>query len=244
MWDHYQDERTGIIMMPMAPQHWIFQPLRHAKYARHRVEGILSLIASIQKREDGAGMVDLRPLLVEIEKMLPLASKTHRPALLALHYLYNFCVPDRYRSDGYAAFRDAHFPEFSQPTIEALVTATAIGWTWSNSLADHRAMIDQYFAERIRPTGLHAPRLHEAAMWLDLAERHRAAGDHNGARELIGRAIETHPSEPELRAVENSYAEDKGIRWFKVLCPSPELAVTQAALDGDGSSTKPRSDHS
>ncbi len=104
-------------------------------------------------------MVDLRPLLVEIEKMLPLASKTHRPALLALHCLYNFCVPDGYRSDGYAAFRDAHFPEFSQPTIEALVTATAIGWTWSNSLADHRAMIDQYFAERIRPTGLHAPRL-------------------------------------------------------------------------------------
>lgn len=235
----YQNERAGIIMMPMAPQHWIFQPLRHAKYARHRVEGILSLIAAMQKREDGAGMVDLRPLLAEIEKMLPRASRTHRPALLALHYLYNFCAPDGYRSDGYAAFRDAHFPEFSQPTSEALVTATAIGWTWSNSLADHRAMIDQYFAERIRPNGLHAPRLHEAAMWLDLAERHRAAGDHNSARELIGRAIETHPSEPELRAVEDGYAEDKAIRWFKILCPQPEFAVTQEALDSDGSSTEP-----
>ncbi|WP_337180790.1 hypothetical protein [Sphingopyxis granuli] len=217
----YQNERAGIIVMQIAPQHWVFQPLGHAKFARGRVEGVLSLVASMYKRETGAGMVDLRSVLAEVEQMLPRAAKTHRPALLALHFLYNFCAPDEYRSEGHVAFREAHFPDFSQPTSEVLVTATAVGWTWTNSLADHRAMIDRYFAERVRPKGLHAPRLFEAAMWLDLSERHRAAGDHNEARILVANAIETLPSEPALRALEADYAEDREIRWFKLLCPPP-----------------------
>lgn len=233
----YQNERAGILMMQIAPQHWVFQPLGHAKFARARVEGVLSLVASMQKREEGAGMVDLRPVVAEVEKMLPSAAKAHRPALLALHFLYNFGTPDEYRSEGYAEFRDEHFLEFSQPTSEALVVATTMGWTWTNSLSDHRTMIDRYFAERVRPNGLHAPRLHEAAMWLDLADRHRAEGDHDEARALIANAIETLPSEPALRALEEDYAEDREIRWFKLLCPQPPMPEEAPVIESPADKT-------
>lgn len=111
---------------------------------------------------------------------------------------------------------------FSGHCLHLLVLQFTFVGQWHRprgGVVDHRTMIEQYFAEWIRPNGLHAPRLHEAAMWLDFAERHRAEGDHNSARELIGRAIKTHPSEPELRSVEDGYAEDQEIRWFKILCP-------------------------
>lgn len=82
-------------------------------------------------------------------------------------------------------------------------------------------MIDRYFAKWVRPKGLHAPRLREAAMWFDLADGHRAEGDHDEARALIANTIETLPSEPTLRAFEEGYAENLEIRGFKLLCPQP-----------------------
>ncbi len=226
----YSLERAGVVSLEMAPQYWIWQPLADPAQARRRLEGLLSLIASVMCRESEAALVDLRRMLADIERMLPQAGAAHRPALLAIHFLFNLLVSPDQRTPDFEIFLAKHGSEASAPSIESVIVSTILKAHDDWPLQDHRTVLDLYFDERTRPKGLHAPRVFEAAACLALAQKYQVAKDAENAKLLIARAVETHSGHVALRAFEAAYVGQAEIDWRAILLPrDEELDKTQQA---------------
>lgn len=215
----YSLEQAGVVSMEMAPQYWVWQPLTNPAEARRRLEGLLSLTVSVLSREPDAKLVDLRPMLADVERVLPQAAATYRPALLAIHVLFNLLVSRELQTPGFEAFLTKNGPEASAPSTEAVIVSTIFDAHEDWPIHEHQAALDAYFAERTRPKGLHAPRLLEAAACLALAEKYRIAGDHTNTMLLLARAVEAHPAHLALRNFEATYDEFPAIVWRAILLP-------------------------
>ncbi len=94
----YRLERAGVVEMPLAPEYWVANPLGSASESRKRLEGFIVQLAAIETRSEGAQLTDLRPVLLEIERLIPQASKNDLPAMAALHILFNINVPEECRT--------------------------------------------------------------------------------------------------------------------------------------------------
>lgn len=218
----YTLEQAGVVSMELAPQYWVGRPLTHPSEARKRLEGMLSLTASVLGRDPDAKLVDLRPMLADVERLLPQTAATHRPALLALHVLFNLLVAPELRTPEFEAFLGKHGAEAGRPSIETAIVSTILNAHEDWALEDHRAVLDQYFDERMRPKGLHAPRLLEAAACLALAEKYRVAGDGSNSKLFVERAFEAHPAHVGLRAFEATYDAKSAIDWKAILLPKDQ----------------------
>ncbi|MDP3858934.1 MAG: hypothetical protein Q8Q73_14355 [Stagnimonas sp.] len=216
---NYTLEQAGVVSMEFAPQYWVWRPLTDPADARRRLEGMLSLTTSVLNREPDAKLVDLRPMLADIERLLPQAAAAHRPALLALHILFNLLVNPDQRTPGFDAFLNEHSAEASRPSIETVVVSTVLNAHKDWTREEHRTALELYFAERTRPKGLHAPRLLEAAACLALAEKYRIAGESSNSKLFVERAFEAHPAHVGLREFEASFDGINSIEWEAILLP-------------------------
>ena len=215
----YTLEQSGVVSMELAPQYWVWRPLTNSAEARRRLEGMLSLTASVLRRDPGAQLVDLRPMLADVETLLPQAAAVHRPALLSLHVLFNLMVTPDLRTPKFENFLTKHGAEAARPSVETVIVSTVLNAHQEWTLEEHWDVLEQYFAERTRPKGLHAPRLLEAAACLALAEKYRVAGDGSYAKRLVERAVEVHPAHVGLRGFESAYDEGSAIDWETILLP-------------------------
>lgn len=219
---NYTLEQAGVVSIEVAPQYWIWRPLTDPGHARRRLEGLLSMVAAVLAREPDAKLVDLRPMLADVERILPQSPHVHRPALLSLHLLFNLLVAPELRTPGFTEFIERYNDEASKPGVESVAVATLLGATDGWAVEVHRAALDTYFAERIRPKGLHAPRLIEAAMCLVLAEKYRGAGYTMDAKAMLARAVETYPAHLRLLRLESDFDDESPVSWRDVLLPLTE----------------------
>lgn len=218
----YSLERAGVVSVELAPQCWVSQPLSNSEAARRRLEGQLDLTASVLGREPDAQLVDLRPMLADIERLLPHAAAIHRPALLAVHVLFNLLVGSHQRSPSFEDFLSEYGSEANAPSIEAVIVLTIFDAHQHWPLQEHRAILDNYLNQRLRPKGFHAPRLFEAAACLALAEKYRGAGMALDTALLIAWAVEAHPAHHILRDFESMYDGQTVINWRTILLPNNE----------------------
>ncbi|MNL39640.1 hypothetical protein D3C87_1619270 [compost metagenome] len=170
-------------------------------------------------RAPGAKITDLRSVLADVERLMPQAPETDRPALLALHYLFNGLVPDDMETSDCEAFLAAWEPAAEIPCPETFIARTLFDNARSWDTATFRKAHDLYFQQRIRPGGLHAPRIIEAAAVLAMAERVRGDGETEETRRLLAAAVEILPESLALRAFEAAADLDGPIDWRRVLLP-------------------------
>lgn len=225
----YTHERHGIVIMEWAPQYTIWRPFTDPAHSRKRLEGLMSLICALMMREPDAGLVDMRPMLADVERLLPQAPRQHRLAMLSLHILFNFMVAPEMRSPEFDAFYEAHADEAGTLGVESVVVASLLSAEDDWDIEAHAAMLDRYFSERVRPSGLHAPRLAEAAMCLTLAEKFRIAGDDVRTRGYVGMALEAHPGRLELHHLERELSMDTPLAWRAILLPTDEHSADDAS---------------
>lgn len=215
----YKGEEAGVVMMAMAPQYWVWHPLGEAGDARKRLEGLLQLTASQLLSEADSLYPDMRPMLADVERLLGQAPRADRPALLAAHLLYNLRIAQAYQTPEFPAFLEHFGDEANTPHPDTIVFNLVCGGTAEWPVAEHQAALEAYFQQRYRLRSLHAPRLLEAAISLDLADKLRAQGDLDGARRLISQAVEIHPAHEALRDFEASYDGQGAINWRTILLP-------------------------
>lgn len=80
-----------------------------------------------------------------------------------------------------------------------------------------------YFTERDKKSKFRCPRLFEAGMLLQLAQRYHENSDEDHAIKMIGMAVEAYPHHEELQKFESNYLiEKQNINWKEILHPSPE----------------------
>lgn len=218
---NYRHEQAGIRVVEMASHYWVAKPLRKADHAKLRLEGLLSQLVSVMNNEKDAVLTDLRPMLSDVERMMPKASARNEPAMFALYVLFNLVVTSEQRMPGFDAFVDKHHTVFDRPSMEGLVALTYLDKIGEWPLEAHRQQLDQYFEVRATPKGLHAPRVFDAALCLALAERYREARDFDQMRSMISKAVESHPGNAALLELERGIGEETPIIWQSVLFPAP-----------------------
>lgn len=230
----YSRERSGIVFMEMAPQYWIGLSFLDPAHARKRLEGFIGLVCSVMMHENSAQLVDMRPMLVDVERLLPQAPHQHKLAMFSISLLFNVLVPVEQKSPGFDTFYERHSEEIGTLGIETLAVASLLNLVDDWEIEDHAAMLEQYFDERNRPSGLHLPRLAEAAMCLTLAEKFRFAKSETRVHSCIARAVEAHPGCERLRLFEKNFAMDATICWRQILLPprigSTDLSTVEATI--------------
>lgn len=220
----YRHEEAGIRVMEMASQYWVANPLQKADHAKKRLEGFLSELASVMSDHKGAALTDLRPMLSDIERMMPRASARNKPAMFAVYLLFNLVVAIEQRMPSFDAFVDKHHKVFDRPSVEGLVALTLLDRISDWPLEVHRQQLDVYFEIRATSKGLHAPRSFDAAICLALAERYREMRDFDQMRLMISKAVESLPGNLALVELERASSEDAPIIWRSALFPEPPAA--------------------
>lgn len=222
---NYVLERTGIIQLEMAPQYWVGNPDGDLiSGGRRRLEGFLEQFAPCVLKEDGASITDLRPVFEPVAKLLPDAKKDLRLPYLALYVLFNGVVPEENRMPVPALIQRLIRQELYQPSTEALIVHTILNKVVSWPLEAHLQVLEKYFKQRGKPSGLRFPRLFEAAVSLDLAERFRLAGDMSHCRKLVALAVESNPGHQRLLQLEAEIDSDRSILGADILLPSSATA--------------------
>lgn len=216
----YSLERSGVVVMQLAPQYWVGHPLSSPKESRRRLEGFLQQLAAVEARSADAQITDLRPVLADIERTVAQAPNRDRPAMVALHILFNINVPERFRSPNCEAVHEALEQYTHTMSAEALVLLCYVidpAALWD--LQVHRLGHDDFFRKRSKPSGLQVPRFFEAAISLTLAERYRSVGDIEQSRALLSFAVSNYPGHAGLLAAEKSFTGDEALTWRNILIP-------------------------
>lgn len=218
---NYRREEAGVRTVRFAPEVWMGRGLTETKHIGGHLEGFLEQLSAIYMRTPDAKLTDQRPTLADIERLIPKATKTHKPAMVALHVLFNCFVREEDRTNGYAEFRQKYGEELTPLSNEALLARTICRSTSVWSIEDHQRAHDTYFRQRARPNGVHAPRTFDAAISLELAERYRKAEQLEGARRLIAIAVENYPSHNPLLEMEKKFTGDDSIDWETIIFSPP-----------------------
>ncbi|OLY75733.1 hypothetical protein AU074_21955 [Pseudomonas sp. ATCC PTA-122608] len=222
---NYVLERSGVIQLQMAPQYWVGNTEGNVIAAgRRKLEGCLEQYAPCLLKEDGAILTDLRPVLSSVAELLPDAKKAARLPYLALYVLFNRIVPEEQRAPISESINRFIKQELSQPSTEALVVHVLLGKMINWPLETHLQELESYFKRRGKPGGVRFPRLFEAAISLDLAERYRLKGDMKKCRKMIALAVESHPGHQRLVQLEAEFRPSNPIHYVEVLL-SPSTSV-------------------
>ena len=219
----YSLERAGVVSVEMAPQCWVWRPLTDANQARKRLEGFLNQLAAHERGDANATITDLRDMLGDIESLYPQANNELKPALYVLYVAYHAVVPETAQRPDWKIFMEKYAAISKKPSGDILIGRTLLASTNGWSLSMHHEAYDQYWRERATKSGLHAPRLFEAAAALVLAERYRLDGNLNLCRKLIAEAVECYPEHLGLRNFETQLKTSKPIDWRAILTEKAAL---------------------
>ena len=118
------------------------------------------------------------------------------------------------------SFARDHYRIAKEVTSEVLILRTILEHHDDWDTVTHQRAYDRYWEERLTRTGLHAPRLFEAAAALDLAERYRKAGDETATTRFVSEAVENHPGHRGLLDFEADIDFDTPIVWREILLPT------------------------
>lgn len=237
----YRLERYGFGQYPLDPAYWVGGAVGDITHlGKDKLGGFLQQLTQSLLRMPGATITDLRPVLERVNEFAPRITRDLRRPYLALMALFNWFAPNANRVEPAPQVADLIAGELGVPSTEALccycLTETMPDWTH----AEHSETLLAYFRRRGRKNGYRLPRLLEAAVTLALAERYRLAGNLTEFRRWVSFAVENHPGNPTLLALESSLRDDQPLRWSDVLLPHGEPAGQPAgaaeAHDAEGRS--------
>ena len=216
----YRRERYGIVDVPLAPQYWIgeSEKLKLASGTK-RFEGFLDQISSCFKKDEGATITDLQPMLQEAEKLFASSNRKGRRSMLTLYFLFNALIPNERRMPNLEAVERQYGAEINAPSIETMFVHLVLRVRPDLPLAICQGLYNTYFEQRSKKRGLVVRRTLEAGIALELAERFRLDGDFDTARDFIGRAVESYPEHSPLQLLEEEFAPNITIRWFNIIFP-------------------------
>ena len=232
-------ERAGVVQVRMAAQYWVGRSEGDIGSAgRVKLEGFLEQLASALLKEPDASITDMRDVLSRFAETAVSMKREHRYPYLAIHVLFNevagpSAAPTTNAVDALVA------SELEMQTPEALLVHAFFGQVPSWSLEDNRKALGAYRRQRGAKTGVRFPRVFEAAIALELADRYRAAEDFGSCNELVIEAADDFPDCDALPTVEQSLSSEVQLHWPVVLLrgEEPIAATAYGSQAAKGSTT-------
>lgn len=215
----YGRDRHGIIQVPLtdfAPQYWIHQvDDLTVDSGRSRFEGFLSQVVSCLRKEDNASVTDIREMLSESAKRLPNMNQEQRRPFLALYVLFNKFTPRDMQLNMKSARK--YIEEIKDPSSEAMLVNLLLNETPNWTLDKHEKVYREYLRSQGKKNGLKAPPSLVAGCALEIAERFRASGNVDRAKELITSAVENYPGHEPLYILERTLDPKKPVDWYEIV---------------------------
>lgn len=213
----YRREERGIVQAEVASQYWLWDPACVTPTNGARLlEAFLAELAQCLL-EPTSKLTNLEKTLAAVATVVPTLKRAKQRPFVALYLLYN-SVLRRSEEPDVQAFAARYRKVLDGPSSESLVAHLVVGQVPDWPIAAHRAATEGYLEER--KGGVRFPRVFEAALLLELAERYRAAGHPEEARTLIADAVDTCPGHRQLLDFEGAWSEDAAISWGEILLPA------------------------
>ncbi|WP_404396208.1 hypothetical protein [Pseudoalteromonas phenolica] len=219
----YSLERAGVLQMPMAPQYWVGRPSLYQGAGSMKLEGFLSQLSNLMTTDPKAVVTDLTELLTAVEEKVNELKKGDKLSFIALYIIFNGFVSQSQRMENSDSFITVYEKQLSSPSAEALIVNLLFNKVPGWDIKIHYDCLINYFKERDNKLKFRCPKLFEAGMILQLAERYRSSGDYHSAIEMVEMAVESYPEHTLLRQFEiNFKLDDHVIDWFEILVPKEE----------------------
>ncbi|MGP5563435.1 hypothetical protein [Vreelandella alkaliphila] len=219
----YSLEREGVIQVPLAPQYWVGKAVIYEGSGSRKLEGFLSQYADRLENKPNAAFTNLTDLLSEVESKIHELKKHDKLSYTALYLLFNGAIPETQKMLNIDKFSSIHEKELTRATPEALLLNLLFNIESPWDTTAHYDCLKKYFRNRDNKFNFRAPKIIEAGMALQLAERYRIDKDYHKAMELIAIAVENYPDHKALREFEEDFKiNESRIDWSKVLLPKNE----------------------
>ncbi len=237
----YSLERSGVVRGRWAAIHWMsnldaVQP----EAGREWLDGFLEQLAAYWHNPESTNFSDLRSAMDRLEPLLANMGAKSRLAYLTVYFAYNIGSPPERRCASGDKVAAKYLSLFNPLSIESMVLHTVVEQVPDWPLDAHAALLDQHLSLRSKKSGRRYPRILDAAMSLDLAERYRLAGNHEGVKGRLKATSENFPQIPALREVEASYDAASPIVWRMALLKRRALAaVADVANESEANAEGP-----
>lgn len=224
---NYSLERSNIMVLELAPEFWIWQIDFSRGSGAKKLEGFLSQIANCMERMPNSVITELTDLLTELEKRIDSLHTEDKKSFIALYILYNYFIDQAQKIENSKEFSERHQNILFTPSATALIVHHIVNETPKWDLQTHYDCLITYFKERDNKLKFRCPKIFEAGMLLQLAERFRKFGDYAKSIYLIEMAVENYPEHNSLRQFEIDYKlENQEISWNRILLPPKESENT------------------
>lgn len=185
----WRGELPGQVQMALAPEYWAgrpegFQP----SHARQRFSGFVQhLMTNFPKSQ--IQLLDLRPLMEQIEKMAPSAQATDRLPMLALYAMFNGMIVEQDRRPNWLGFLSRWDSELQQCCIELLFPHVIFGSQVPWPAEECVAAFEQYQRSKYKAAATSLPRIAEIAVMAEIANFFLDAGQVDRFEEWAERAM-------------------------------------------------------
>ncbi|TCS12316.1 hypothetical protein [Caulobacter sp. BK020] len=221
----YRAHLPNIIRARMAPTHWLGSPdALKTVSAQGHLEAFLDQLVNRALRTPGHQVMNLGPILGELEARFSITKGAERRHYLLVYVLWHFATPQAHHRDDWRGVLDTYDKDLTAPCAENLAVHLLVGQVPPWDLAVLESIRTRHMAAKGKAR-VKLGRLVEAAITLAVAEAQRVVGDEVRARALISEAVEIFPGCEALTQLEKDVAGHEvlaPIDWGPVLFPPAE----------------------
>jgi len=185
----WRSELPGIIEGRIAPRYWVGRTDNLRKeQAVSRFNGFLSHLAS-HIHQTPLELPDGRPLMQEIESLVPQCSPSDQQVWLSLYCLLNCISRDADRRPKWEQFLAKYELDTNACAIELLATRTVLLNDFPWTVAECEQEFERYLKAKYKARAINLPRIVEVAIMAELANMHLVADATDRFRHWIDRAV-------------------------------------------------------
>lgn len=207
---------------------WIYDPERLSSQTTQTFfVRLVELLSEAMENFPDNKFSSLRPVIERGFKIKDQMSAPSRLAFLAFVAIKQSCLNKEERE---ASFTTADLALLNKPSVVSLIAAVLaqVDVEWSES--KHHELLNQYYAQRFKPTGIKLPTLVEASLGLSLVERYRQAGQIAEAEAALVSAKEDFPKLDTICRLRLDSATP--VKWREIIYPkyTPKTVEADASV--------------
>lgn len=226
----YQRDIPNIVYARLAPTAWVRPDAVAPTNGKVWFEAFLEMFDQDVLDRSPGSMADLRPCLDRAFSLMSGMNQDNCRSYAALAYAARVTLPESFwLTDCDRKLEAWEELVFAAPDPRALMLYTLMGRPPQWPIDAHDKAVQEHLRLRSKKSGFRFPRRLDAAMLLELAERHRTVGDSAWPRaaNCLVNASDNFPEYAQLRALRASANSETPICWQRVL-----LSQAQGAENG------------
>lgn len=210
----YLQEHPGTLRITVN-RPWIYDPEElSSQTAQAFFVQLVNLLSEAMEKYPDQKFERLRPVIERGFKIKAQMSPASKLAFLAFTAIKQSCLD---KEEGETSLRSEDLALLNKPSFVSLIAAVLAQVDVEWPVSRHLELLNQYYAQRFKPTGIKLPTLVEASLGLSLVERYRQANQVAEAEAALLSVKEDFPQIATMRRLHLDPATP--VRWREIIYP-------------------------